>query len=200
MTYAIIGFGKVGQALARAFARAGIEVSVAATRAPQALEAAARAIGPGVTPTTLENAITADVLLLAAPFWSHRDIGALATRWDGKIVIDATNASGVPLAELDNLPSSVIVAKAFPRARLVKAFNHLPASVLAQDPATPGGRRVIFLSSDDESANATVAALVERLGFAPVSLGRLAEGGQLVQARDKSWAPLIFQDLSKQAA
>ena len=44
---------------------------------------------------------------------------------------------------------------------------------------------------------ATVAALVERLGYAPVSLSKIAEGGQFVQARDKSWAPLIFQDLFK---
>jgi predicted dinucleotide-binding enzyme len=57
--------------------------------------------------------------------------------------------------------------------------------------------RVVFLSSDDESTTATVAALVERLGYAPVSLGKIAEGGQFVQARDKSWAPLIFQDLFK---
>ena len=31
MSYAIIGFGKIGQALAKAFARKGIEVSVATT-------------------------------------------------------------------------------------------------------------------------------------------------------------------------
>jgi 8-hydroxy-5-deazaflavin:NADPH oxidoreductase len=33
--------------------------------------------------------------------------------------------------------------------------------------------------------------------YAPVNLGKIAEGGQLVQARDKSWARLIFQDLFK---
>jgi predicted dinucleotide-binding enzyme len=32
MSYAIIGFGKIGQALAKAFARKGIGVSVATTR------------------------------------------------------------------------------------------------------------------------------------------------------------------------
>lgn len=73
----------------------------------------------------------------------------------------------------------------------------MPAKVLAEHPVSAGGRRVIFLSSDDEAASATVATLVERLGYAAVSLGRIAEGGQLVQARDKSWAPLIFQDLFK---
>jgi hypothetical protein len=30
--------------------------------------------------------------------------------------------------------------------------------------------------------------MVEWLGYAPISLGKIAEGGQFVQARDKSWA------------
>ena len=35
----------------------------------------------------------------------------------------------------------------------------------------------MFVSSDDDVASATVAELVERLGFAPVELGKLNEGG-----------------------
>jgi 8-hydroxy-5-deazaflavin:NADPH oxidoreductase len=35
MSYAIIGFGKIGHALAKAFARKGIEVYVATTRDPE---------------------------------------------------------------------------------------------------------------------------------------------------------------------
>jgi predicted dinucleotide-binding enzyme len=155
----------------------------------------ARELGDKVVPLTLQAALEADVIILAVPFRAHRDVARAAANWKGKVVIDATNAYGVPLSELDGLPSSAIVAKAFPGASLVKAFNHLPAKVLAENPVSAGGRRVIFLSSDDEAASATVAALVERLGYAAVSLGRIAEGGQLVQARDKSWAPLIFQDL-----
>ncbi len=46
--------------------------------------------------------------------------------WDGKTVIDVTNAFGVPVEDLDGLPSSAVVARAFPGATLVKAFNHLP--------------------------------------------------------------------------
>jgi hypothetical protein len=79
----------------------------------------------------------------------------------------------------------------------VKAFNHLPARTLALDPDVKGGRRIIFLSSDDDDAASHVAALVEQLGFAPVNLGILAEGGLLVPARGSSWAQLIFQDLVK---
>jgi hypothetical protein len=90
-----------------------------------------------------------------------------------------------------------VISQALPGAKLVKAFNHLPAEILAEDPNVNGNRRVLFLSGDDQSATSQVAALVERLGFAPVDLGKLAEGGLLIQARGNAWAPLIFQDLFK---
>lgn len=112
-------------------------------------------------------------------------------------MIDVTNAYGVAPEELGNLPSSVVVSQAFPGAKLVKAFNSLPTEVLVQDPNVNGGRRVIFISSDEEDAAAQVAKLVEQLGFSPVQLGKLAEGGLLIQARGKSWAQLIFQDFVK---
>jgi predicted dinucleotide-binding enzyme len=88
-------------------------------------------------------------------------------------------------------------AQALVGSRLVKAFNHLPARTLGQDPNFNGGRRVTFLSSDDDDAASQVSTLVEQLAFAPVKLGKLAEGGLLVQARGSTWAQLIFQDLIK---
>ena len=42
-----------------------------------------------------------------------------------------------------------------------------------------------------------MAALAKHLGFAPVTLGRLNEGGALVHARGHTWGQLIFQDLFK---
>jgi predicted dinucleotide-binding enzyme len=56
MNYAIIGLGKIGHALAKAFARSGIEVSVATTRAPESFASAAAAIGPEIIPKTLAEA------------------------------------------------------------------------------------------------------------------------------------------------
>ena len=197
MSYAIVGFGPVGQALARAFARKEIDISVASRRPAEALVPQARAIGPTVIPKPLDDALKADIVILAVPFWQHREIAKAARSWQGKIVIEVTNAFGVALEELDGLPSSVVVSRALPGARLVKAFNHLPAGILAQDPNVKGGRRVIFLSSDDESATASVGALVEQLGFAPIGLGKLSEGGSLVQARGRTWTQLVFQDLVK---
>src|SRR6185312_16251537 len=72
MSYAIIGFGAVGQALARAFARKNIEVVVASRRPPQALASQAQAIGSTVVPRTLQEAIKEDMIFLAVPFWEHR--------------------------------------------------------------------------------------------------------------------------------
>ncbi|NMW24034.1 NADPH-dependent F420 reductase [Rhodanobacter soli] len=189
MSYAIIGFGAIGQALARAFARNNIEVSVASRRAPEALLPQAQAIGSTVVPRTLQEALKADVIFMAVLFEGHREVAKMLPSWQGKTVVDAMNGfEGLSTAD---------VARAFPGARFVKGFNHLPARTLAADPNVNGSRRVVFLSSDDQAAAAQVADLSEQLGFAPVNLGKLAEGGALVQVLDKSWAPLIFQDLFK---
>jgi 8-hydroxy-5-deazaflavin:NADPH oxidoreductase len=83
-------------------------------------------------------------------------------------------AVGQALAR-NGLPSSAVVAKAFPGAMLVKAFNHLSADVLAEDPAIEGGRRVVFLSGNDQSAIAMAAAPVEQLGYPPVQEGAVIQ-------------------------
>jgi predicted dinucleotide-binding enzyme len=194
MSYAIIGFGEIGHALAKAFARNGIEVGVASTRDPQSFAADAAAIGPTILPKTLAEAVKADVIFLAVRFESHPEVAKALPDWEGKTVIDVMNTQA-PLEQLGGLPSSAFVAKAFAGARLVKGFNHLVAAVLGQDPAVQGGRRVVFLASDDDSATADVGALAEKLGFAPIKLGGLSDGGLLVHARGKNWGELIFKDL-----
>ncbi len=198
MTYAIIGLGKIGSAIAQAFAREGIEVIVAGRRPPEMLTPLAAQIGPSLVPRIIQEAVKVDVVILAVPFAAHREVARAGANWKGKIVIDAMNAFNVPPEDLGGLPSTAAVAKALPGATLVKAFNHLPAASLAQGPTTrQGGRRVVFVSSDDDAASASVAGLVDRLGFASVELGKLDEGGLLIQARGSTWGRLIFQDLVK---
>jgi predicted dinucleotide-binding enzyme len=178
-SYAIIGFGKIGQALAKAFARNGIEVSVATTRDPESFASDAAAIGPGIIPTTLAEAVKADVIFLAVRFESHPDVAKALPTWQGKTIVDVTNAYGVPPEKLGGQPSARFVAQAFTGGKLVKGFNHLVAAILDQDPAVHGGRRVVFLASDDDGAAAEIGALAENLGFAPIKLGGLSEGGLL---------------------
>src|ERR1700689_2509880 len=112
MSYAIGGFGKIGQALAHAFARQNIDVTVASRRPPEALESHARAIGPGVVAMQRRDAIEAAPIILAVPFGEHREVAKALPNWKGKTVIDAMNAL-VPPEELDGLPSSAFVAKSF---------------------------------------------------------------------------------------
>ncbi len=197
MSYAIIGFGKIGHALAKAFARKGIEVSVATTRDPESFASDAAAIGPTIIPKTLAEAIKADIIFLAVRFEAHSDVANALSNWQGKTIVDVTNAYGVPPEELGGQPSSKFIAQAFRGARLVKGFNHLIAATLEQDSAVHGSRRVVFLASDDDGAAEEIGALAEKLGFAPIKLGGLSEGGLLVQARGNSWGRLIFEDLVK---
>src|ERR1022692_1094891 len=197
MSYAIVGFGKLGQAVPHAFARKNIDVTVASRRPPEALAPQARAIGPSVVAKSLRDALGADRIALAVPFGEHREVAKALPSWEGKTVIDATNAFGVLPEELGGLPSSAFAAKSFTGAKFVKGFNHLVAATLATDPVVEGGHRVVFLSSDDEDAIGPVANLAKQLGFAPVKLGKLNEGGALVHARGRTWGQLIFQDLFK---
>jgi len=195
VTYSIIGFGKIGQALAKAFARKAIEVSVATTRDPESFASLAAAIGPTIIPKTLAEAVKADIIFLAVRFESHKDVAKALPNWQGKTIVDVTNAYGVPLEEMEGQPSAKFVAQAFTGGKLVKGFNHLVAAILDKDPAVHGGSRVVFLASDDDSAAAEIGALAENLGFSPIQLGGLSEGGLLVQAHGNSWGKLIFKDL-----
>jgi len=128
MRYAIVGFGKIGHALAKAFGRKGIEVSVATTRDPESFASDAAAIGSTIIPKTLAEAVTADIIFLAVRFEAHPEVAKALPTWQGKIIVDVTNAYGVPPEELGGQPSSKFVAQAFSGAKLVKGFNHLIAA------------------------------------------------------------------------
>ena len=137
----------------------------------------------------------ADVIFLAVRFQSHPDVAKALPNWPGKIIVDVTNAYGVSAEDLGGRTSAQVVVEAFAGGRLVKGFNHLVAAVLDQDPSVHGGRRVVFLASDDDEAATQNGALAEHLGFAPIKLGARSGGGLLVQAHGKSWGHLIFNDL-----
>ena len=126
MDKAIVGFVKMGQAFAHAFARKNINVTPASRRPPEALAPEARAIGPTVVAKSLRDALKADTIISTVPFGEHREVANALPSWEGKTVIDATNALGFLHEELGGgLPFSASVAKAFTGAKLVKGFNHL---------------------------------------------------------------------------
>jgi 8-hydroxy-5-deazaflavin:NADPH oxidoreductase len=89
------------------------------------------------------------------------------------------------------------VSQAFAAARLVKAFNHLPAEQLGSNPALEQHRQVIFVSSNDADASATVTAVATQLGFAPIELGRLDKGGVPLHVLGGRPGGLLLQNLVK---
>lgn len=183
MTYAILGSGAIGSALARRFVAKGIEVSLANTKAPENLNGLVVKIGPLVRPVTSAQALLADVVILAIPFDAVPD-AVKGVKWENRIVVDATNAIDFPAFTPRNLKgrlSTQIIADAVPGARVVKAFNTLPAALLGDDPMVLGGRRALFISADDPSARSVVVELIDRLGFAAVDLGRITEGSHAQQ-------------------
>jgi 8-hydroxy-5-deazaflavin:NADPH oxidoreductase len=167
MKYGIIGSGKIGTALARK----KVDVAIANTREPKTLASLTEELGPTVFPQSVQDEYQAEIIFLAGPFSAHKDVAKKFKQWNGKIVVDVTNSLDVVPEELGGLPSSEIVAKAFVGARLVKAFNHLPAAQLGANPPLEGQQQVVFISSND--ASASVAAVGTQLGFAPIELGTL---------------------------
>ena len=197
MKFAIIGSGKIGTALARVFARKNIDVALANSRGPETLASLTEQLGPSVHPTFVQDAYKAEIIFLAVPFSAHKDVAKQFKEWNGKIVVDMTNAFHAAPGELGDRLSSEIVSEAFPNARIVKAFNHLPAAQLGTNPFQPEQKQVIFVSSNDADSSATIAAVATQLGFAPVELGRIDQGGVPLHVVGGKSGGLLFQNLAK---
>jgi 8-hydroxy-5-deazaflavin:NADPH oxidoreductase len=176
-TVGIIGAGHIGQALARTARRADREVVIANSRGPESLAPVVANLGAGVSAGTVREAAAAGIVAIAVP-WTNIRAAVTGLHWDGRTVIDTTNAWN---ADLGGRTSSEIVADLVPGARLVKAANTLAANDLAADPHEAGGRRVIFLSGDDAAAKAAVVELFDAAGFFPIDLGDLVTGGHMQQ-------------------
>ena len=184
MSIGIIGAGNIGLAVAKTLSRAGIAATIANSRGPDTLKGSVGALSPTIKAGTREQAASADIVFIAVNWSKLPAAVAGLPAWGGRIVIDANNPIEAPLfkpVDLHGRISSQVVADLVSGARLVKAFNHLRADVLASDPRADGGRRVLFYSGDDSVAKAEVGALIDRLGFAGIDLGPLAVGAKLTQ-------------------
>ncbi len=184
MSIGIIGSGNIGSAFARALSRNGISATISNSRGPESLKDLVADLGPGIVAGTREEAASAEMVLVAVSWSKLPQALAGLPDWRGRIVLDANNPIEQPdfkLAELGGRLSSEVFTDLVPGARVVKAFNHLTPALLAGDPASEGGRRVLFYSGDDAPAKKNVATLMDRLGFFGIDLGPLSVGGRLVQ-------------------
>ena len=176
MNILLLGAGNMGSALAQQFANAGHPVRIAATSLDKA-EAVASSL-PGVTAVEAAgSAEAADVILVATPYDRAVEALAAAGSLDGKVVIDITNpltADYMGLTIGHGTSAAEEIAKAFPRADVVKAFNTLFAQVIAGGPSFANGQTVpAFVASDSARAKATATSLAESIGFEVIDAGPL---------------------------
>jgi predicted dinucleotide-binding enzyme len=179
MKVGIVGAGAIGRAFAVRLVRSGGCCVIAGRRGPASLADLVAMLGPDARAGDVSAVVQEEIVLLAVPWHAVEEAVGFVPDWENRIVVDATNAMAA--IDLKGSLSSEIVAGLVPGARVVKAFNTLRPEWLAADPVEVGGRRVLFYSGDDARAKAEVGRLIERMGFAGVDLGRIAEGGRLQQ-------------------
>jgi predicted dinucleotide-binding enzyme/3-methyladenine DNA glycosylase Tag len=182
---AILGAGHVGSTLGRLWHAAGHDVTFAARDAarPQALAAE---LGERAHAASVADAVAgADVVLVAVPGPAVADVLQAAGPLDGRVMIDAANSFRQQQVTLRSL------ADAFPRARWVRAFNSLPASIMADDNHRDPPW-VVFLSGDEE-AKPVVAQLVRDAGFDPVDLGGI-DDSRLLDPGSALWLNILTHD------
>jgi 8-hydroxy-5-deazaflavin:NADPH oxidoreductase len=183
----VIGSGAVGRAVATRAVAVRIPVVLSNSRGPAALTEVVGELGKGASAGTVAEAADADLVVVAIPFVKVPELASEVPDWSGRVVVDAMNqfAQYEPtysgFVDLGDETGSEWVARHLPGATVIKAFNAMYADYIMADPRHHDGRQVLFFAGDDDAVNAEFAAFGEALGFAPVLVGGLREGGRLMQ-------------------
>jgi predicted dinucleotide-binding enzyme len=181
----ILGAGRVGSALGRLWHAAGHDVTFAARHAarPRALAAE---LGERAHAASVADAVAgAEVVLVAVPGPVVTEVLQAAGPVDGRVMVDAANSFRQQQVTLRSL------ADTFGQAHWVRAFNSLPASIMADD----NHRKppwVAFLSGDEE-AKPVVAQLIRDAGFDPVDLGGI-DDSRLQDRGSPLWLNILTHD------
>ncbi len=177
---AVLGAGHVGPVIARLAIKAGYPVAIATSGDPEDIALITELVIPGAQPRWARDGVAdADIVVLAIPL--HGFLRMDPALLNGKLVIDAMNywsASDGVLGTFEDGGSSEIVARRLAGSTVVKALNHIGYHELedrARPPAAPD-RRAAGVAGDDAAAAATIAGVVDRIGYDPVCLESLRAG------------------------
>ncbi|KRM85214.1 NADPH-dependent F420 reductase [Liquorilactobacillus vini] len=182
MKIGIIGAGKLGTVLGQLALKAGYQVLIAGSAAPEKIELTVAVLLPGaVAVTTQQAARQADLIILALPLSHYQQLDK--TDFAGKVVIDATNywqpTDGL-LAEIlhPGLTSSQQIQRHLADSQIIKALNHIGYHELLEAARPQGApdRKAIAIAGDQPTALAIVKQFVDSLGFDPLVIGPLVQG------------------------
>ncbi|HWJ96337.1 MAG TPA: NADPH-dependent F420 reductase [Telluria sp.] len=175
MKVTIVGAGNMGKGFVKQLSGAGHQVTLTARDLAKAQALASDYANVTVLPAG-QALGDADVVIVATGYADA--VAALQSlgNLDGRVVVDITNpltADYMGLTIGHATSAAEEIAKAVPGAHVVKAFNTVFASVLAEGPQVAGQRVPVFYASDSEQGRALVRSLVDSIGFAPVDAGPL---------------------------
>ncbi len=175
MRIAVIGAGRVGQALAGAFSGAGHEFVLSAS-SPESARDKAQRVGARPAASNRDAVESADVIVLAVWYGQHESVAAdIVDAVRGKVVVDVSEPVTPDMSGLatEGGPSAAErLAARLPEARVVKAFNTVFATVQA-DPDVHGVAADAFVAADDADARRTVLDLAASIGLRPIDAGPL---------------------------
>jgi predicted dinucleotide-binding enzyme len=202
-TIGILGAGKVGIVLAQLLLAAGYSVRIAGSGRVDTIALTIKVLTPGAKADTKEEvAKDSDIIILALPLGKYQTIPKQHLK--EKLVIDAMNywweVDGIR-DDLNGLmlSTSEVVQNFLAESRVIKAFSHLGYHEL-RDSARPKGaadRKAIAIAGDNESDLITVSKLVDSVGFDPVVIGPLSQGGMLEPGSELFGADVTASTIKK---
>ena len=188
------GTGPQGRGLALRWAASRLEV-VLGSRDGERAEQAAAELNDELS--TVDGAATvrgagnrdavaaADVVLVSVPFDAHRStLADLVDALDGKIVVDCVNPLGFDkqgpfVLDLDDGSAAEEAQAILPGSRVIAAFHHVSAVLLADLSVTDLDTDVLVLGEDRDDV-AVVQQLADRIpGMRGLFGGRLRNAGQV---------------------
>lgn len=182
MNISIFGTGNMARGLAVLFAKAGHQVTLA-SRDPAKARAVAADLGNNINGSTFSDAANAsEVIVLAVPYDAATEVIETAGGLAGKVVVDITNPltadySGLTIGHTTSAAEEI--QKRAPRAKVIKAFNTVFASILQAGGKVAGQPVTVFVAGDDADARRIVAALAESASLVPLETGGLTSARYL---------------------
>lgn len=180
-TVGIIGAGHIGSALAEGLVARGYDVVISNSRGPETLAGLVDRLGGRARAATAADAAeAADWAVVTVPLKAIGDVPAAPLA--GKIVLDTNNYywerdGRIAALEDKTTTTTALVQDHLAGARVVKAFNHIPAADILTTGAPAGtpGRRALAIASDHADAAALATDLYDAFGFDTVDIGSVAE-------------------------